>query len=126
MRTQKRLLVSGGVALIVGPAIGAGARSEDSDKPARALSAARAEVERIRADARSEVGRARETARSEIEADEEEARGCGGGQAASPAPSTVKIDDLRKDGTLWDRLTPDLKDELADLCKRKVGDQPAE
>ncbi|MGK2936289.1 MAG: hypothetical protein ACSLFR_00560 [Solirubrobacteraceae bacterium] len=58
------------------------------------------------------------------------ASGCGGdseggGGEAAEAPTQVTVADLRKDGTFWKSLTPDLKDELADLCKTQLGDRRA-
>jgi hypothetical protein len=51
--------------------------------------------------------------------------GCGGSDEPN-APSQVTAKDLDKNGEFWNSLTPDLKDELAELCKRDLGDQRAE
>ena len=56
--------------------------------------------------------------------------GCGGeDKAAAPAapekPTVVTEADLNKKGDFWVRLTPDLKDELIDAGKQKLGgDRP--
>lgn len=53
------------------------------------------------------------------------ASGCGGSDEPE-APKQVTAKDLNKNGEFWRTLTPDLKDELADLCKRDLGEQRAE
>lgn len=51
--------------------------------------------------------------------------GCGDDEEPAK-PTKVTVADLRQDGEFWQSLTPDLKDELASLCKRQVGDRRAE
>lgn len=50
---------------------------------------------------------------------------CGGddGGDAPEKPTTVTAADLDKDGHFWVQLTPDLKDELVDAGKTKLGEQ---
>jgi len=49
---------------------------------------------------------------------------CGGSDEAAeaPKPTSVTAADLDKDGTFWVSLTPDLKDELVDLGKSRLGE----
>lgn len=53
--------------------------------------------------------------------------GCGGSDdekaAAKPKPTAVALADLDKDGNFWLALTPDLKDELVELGKSRLGEQ---
>jgi hypothetical protein len=47
---------------------------------------------------------------------------CGANEPAKPkAPTAVTAADLDKDGTFWVRLTPDLKDELVNEGKVRLG-----
>jgi hypothetical protein len=46
--------------------------------------------------------------------------GCGGG---SSKPTSVSQADLQKDGPFWKSLTPDLRDELVDMGKNKLGQE---
>jgi hypothetical protein len=53
------------------------------------------------------------------------AAGCGGSDEPA-APTSISEADLQKTGEFWNSLTPDLKDELADACKERVGGQRAD
>ena len=49
---------------------------------------------------------------------------CGGSETKEPAkPTSVTETDLEKDGTFWRTLTPDLKDELVEFGKSRLGEQ---
>lgn len=49
---------------------------------------------------------------------------CGGAEKEQPAkPTSVVAGDLDKDGNFWLTLTPDLKDELVELGKSRLGEQ---
>lgn len=49
---------------------------------------------------------------------------CGSDEPKSkPAPTTVSSNDLDKAGEFWLSLTPDLKDELVDIGKQRLGEE---
>ena len=50
------------------------------------------------------------------------AAGCGGDDAPEP-PTAVAAADLDENGEFWITLTPDLKDELIDMGKQRLGEE---
>jgi hypothetical protein len=49
--------------------------------------------------------------------------GDGGGDEAGKAPTTVRAEDLERDGAFWRSLTPDLKDSLIGLGKDQLAEE---